>query len=72
VKGTFVRIFIFLLVLVLVTGVLFNGCEKKKEATYTIGIEDVPDLEKGEQEVKGEKVVNPLEKTEEAEEETEQ
>jgi hypothetical protein len=46
-------------------GALTGGCAKKKEAVYTIGPENVPDLEKGEQEVKGEKAVNPLEATKE-------
>jgi hypothetical protein len=46
-------------------GVSTSGCAKKKEAVYTIGPENVPNLEKGEQEVKGEKAVNPLEATKE-------
>ena len=52
-------------VVALSVGAATSGCSKKKEAVYTIGPENVPDLEKGEQEVKGEKAVNPLEATEE-------
>lgn len=51
-----------LFALLVVSASLIAGCQKKKEATYTIGLEDVPDLEEGEREVKGEKAVNPLEK----------
>ena len=54
---------------VLLAALLFaGGCSKRTEATYTIGVEDVPDLEKGEQEVKGEKATNPLEAIEDDEE----
>lgn len=50
------------LIFLLLTALAFTlGCSKRTEATYTIGVEDVPDLEKGEQEVKGEKATNPLE-----------
>ena len=45
-----------------ITVISFSGCQKKKEATYTVGLEDVPDLEEGEREVTGEKAVNPLER----------
>ena len=59
-------------VVALSMGALSGGCAKKKEAVYTIGPENVPDLEKGEQEVKGEKAVNPLEATKEDDRQTDE